>query len=258
MKIAITGKGGAGKTTFSATLSWILSNNYKVFAIDADPDMNLGTNLGINKEVTPLSRMKNLIKERTGAEPGAYGQIFKINPKISDLPDKLSIKHPQRENLRLLTMGTIEEGGEGCVCPASVMLKALLRHMLLKRNEIIILDMEAGIEHLGRGTAESVDLMIIVIEPSLKSLESAKRIKKLAEDIGIEKIEAILNKISNSKEKDFIKGELKKMGLSCIGTIPFDDTIIKADIEGKPLAFYKSSKAFRSIERMAEKILTLD
>ena len=256
MKIAITGKGGVGKTTLSGTLACILSQRYKVFAIDADPDMNLASSLGITEPITPISKMKDLIKERTGAESGAsFGEVFKMNPKISDLPESLSINYDSKGNLKLLVMGTIDKGGEGCICPASVLLKALMRNLILKKDEFVILDMEAGIEHLGRKTAEAVDLMIIVVEPGLKSLETAERIKRLASDIGIPKIACVINKASNETEENFVIQKLKEMGLDVIGSIPRDENVVKSDMEGKPLAKYPESSAFKSIEKIAEAIL---
>jgi len=259
MKIAITGKGGVGKTTLSGTLACILSQHYKVFAIDADPDMNLASSLGITEPITPISKMKDLIKERTGAESGSsFGEVFKMNPKISDLPESLSINYDDKGNLKLLVMGTVDKGGEGCVCPASVLLKALLRNLILKKDEIVILDMEAGIEHLGRKTAEAVDLMIIVVEPGLKSIETAERIKRLATDIGIPKIACVINKASNEAEENFVVQKLKEIGLDVIGSIPRDENVIKADMEGHPLVNYPESTAFKSIEKIAEIILGQD
>ncbi len=256
MKIAVTGKGGVGKTTLSGTLAFILSRTYKVFAIDADPDMNLASSLGIHTKITPISKMRELIKERTGAEPGSsFGEVFKMNPKISDLPESLSIKYDSNENLRLLVMGTVEKGGEGCICPASVLLKALMRNLILKKDELVILDMEAGIEHLGRRTAEAVDIMIIVVEPGLKSLETADRIKKLAAEIGINKITCVINKVSNKNEEEFVTRKLEEMELNVIGSIPRDEIVIKADMEGKPLISYSESKALKSIEDIAKNIL---
>lgn len=258
MKVAITGKGGVGKTTFSGTLACILSEKYKVYAIDADPDMNLASSLGITKEITPISKMKELIKERTGAEPGSsFGEVFKVNPKISDLPETLSVNYDESGHLKVMVMGTVEKGGNGCVCPASVLLKALLRHLILKKDEIVILDMEAGIEHLGRKTAEAVDLMIIVTEPSSKSFETVERIKQLSKDIGIKNIACVLNKVSGKEELEFAENNLKKMDLSVIGCIPYDKDVATADRNREPLIKYENSKALTSIRKISEKILSL-
>lgn len=256
MKIAITGKGGVGKTTLSSTLSCIFSRKYQVFAIDADPDMNLASSLGITKKIIPISKMKGLIKERTGAEPGtSFGGIFKINPQISDLPESLSLDYDPEGRLKLLVMGTVDKGGDGCICPASVLLKALLRHVILKKDEIVILDMEAGIEHLGRKTAESVDMLIVVVEPGLKSLETAERIKKLAGDIGIKNILAVVNKVSSAEEEEFVLQKLNELNIEVLGTIPYDRIVIQADMEARPLTDYESSPAIESIENIAENIL---
>lgn len=256
MKIAVTGKGGVGKTTLASTLSCIFSRKYKVFAVDADPDMNLASSLGIREEIIPIAKMKDLIKDRTGAEPGSsFGEIFKINPKISDLPDSLSIDYDPEGRLKLLVMGTVDKGGDGCICPASVLLKAMLRHMILKKDEIIILDMEAGIEHLGRKTAESVDIMIVVVEPGLKSLETARRIKKLAKDIGIKNLQAVINKVSSTAEEEFVQEKLKELKIEVLGSIPQDQSVVKADMEAKPLTDYDNSPASMAIETIAENIL---
>lgn len=272
MKIAITGKGGVGKTTISSTLACILSQKYNVFAIDADPDMNLTSSLGVKDEITPISQMRELIKERTGADiESSFGQVFKMNPKISDLPEKLSYDYKTKcaipnnykcgsnttdtGSLKLMVMGTIDKGGEGCACPASILLKALLRHIVVKKEEIVILDMEAGIEHLGRKTAQSVDLMIVVVEPGLKSIETAKRIKKLANDIGILQVVAILNKFSTDKEEEFVKSNLKEVEIELVGAIPIDKMVTKSDMEGLPLTEYTDSKALSTITELAKKLL---
>ena len=256
MKIAITGKGGVGKTTLSGTLAFLLSRTYKVFAIDADPDMNLASSMGIHTKITPISKMRDLIKERTGAEPGSsFGEVFKINPNISDLPETMSVKVKDDDSLKLLVMGTVDKGGEGCICPASVLLKALMRNLILKKDEIVILDMEAGIEHLGRRTAEAVDVMVIVVEPGLKSLETAERIKRLAADIGVKNIVVVINKVFSESEEEFVTSKLKELSLEVLGSIPRDDKVVLADMEGKILLDYPESAALKSMQEIAENLL---
>ena len=254
MKIAITGKGGVGKTFLSSTLARLFEKNgYKVIAVDADPDMNLGCALGIDDEITPLSKMNDLIEERTGARVGEYGSVFKMNPKVDDIVEKYAYK---KGNIYLLTMGTVEQGGGGCVCPASVLLRRLLRHLIVKRNEVVILDMEAGIEHLGRKTTENVDLMIVVVEPSKKSLLTAKRIKKLANDINIPRLCAIVNKVKNDKEKETFKKIFEdEVGIPIIGYIPYSDEVSFCDLKGVPLNL--DSDTGKEIEKIYCNILSI-
>ena len=180
MKIAISGKGGVGKTTFAALLARTLNEQGKsVLAIDADPDANLAAALGIEgaDKIVPIAEMKEMIFERTEAQPGSIGGFFKLNPKVDDLPDALSAR---LGNIKLMRLGGVKKGGAGCICPESTLLKALVTHIVLCRDEVVIMDMEAGIEHLGRGTARAVDKLIIVVEPGRRSLDTAENIKRLA------------------------------------------------------------------------------
>ena len=242
MKIAISGKGGVGKTLLSSSLAKIFSDSdYKVIAIDADPDANLAATLGFPdpEAIVPISEMKELIQERTGAIPGQSAPYFKLNPKVDDIPDKYAQVH---NNIRLMIMGRIKKGGAGCYCPENALLQTLMGHLLLARNEVIILDMEAGIEHLGRGTAGAVDELIIVVEPGRRSIETAANIKELASQIGLNNIAVVGNKVRNDADRDFIISNLN--GIKVLGFIPYDESVIEADHAGShPL---ESSDSVRS------------
>ena len=199
-------------------------------AIDADPDTNLALALGFPKpeEIIPISEMKELIEERTGAAPGQVGPIFKLNPKVDDIPE---IYAQKQDNIRLMVMGRVKAGGSGCYCPENSLLQALIVHLLLARNEVVILDMAAGIEHLSRATARAVDLLIVVVEPGRKSIETATRIKKLAGEIGIPQVVAVGNKIRIDSDHDFLLSSLPDFDF--LGFIPYDQAIIDADIINK-------------------------
>jgi len=235
MKIAVSGKGGVGKTLISAVLAKLfVGRNLKVFAIDADPDANLAHTLRFPEasKITPLIEMKKLIEERTGAKAGSSSPYFKLNPKVDDIPDRYFVKH---EGISLAVMGTVRGGGLGCTCAENAFLKALLRHLIVEREEVVILDMEAGIEHLGRGTVESVDRLFIVVEPGSRSIETAKRISKLASEIGIARFGVIGNKIRSDKDRKFITGSLP--GFDFAGFISYNDRLIDADLNNLP--FYE-------------------
>ncbi len=231
MKIAISGKGGVGKTLLASILAKSFAEaGYRVLAIDADPDANLAATLGFShpEKITPISEMSELIKERTGARPGETAPYFKLNPKVSDLPEKYSQK---LDGISLMVMGRAKRGGTGCYCPENALLKALMSHLLLARDEVVILDMEAGIEHLGRATAGAVDKLILVVEPGRRSIETASTIRKLSRDIGLKNPAAVGNKIRNEADKDFLTSTMPEFEF--LGFIPYDTAIVDADLEGK-------------------------
>ena len=234
MKLAISGKGGVGKTLLAALLAREFARNgYSVLAIDADPDTNLASALGFPhpEEITPISEMKELIEERTGVKPGQPGSLFKLNPKVDDIPEKYAQKI---DGIRLMVMGKVKKGGSGCYCSENTLLQALMAHLLVARNEVVILDMAAGIEHLGRATAKAVDKLIVVVEPGRKSVETAFRIKKLAQDIGVSQIVAVGNKIRNQADRNFLTSNLP--GFEFLGFIPYDTAIIDAEISNVRLS----------------------
>ena len=205
---------------------------YSVLAIDADPDANLAANLGFPQpeEITPVSKLEDLIEERTGARPGQSGSFFKLNPRVDDIPETYAVEH---DGIRLMVMGRIKRGGTGCYCAEGVLLQALLSHLLLQRDEVVIVDMEAGIEHLSRGTARAVDRLIIVVEPGRRSIETARRIRELAEDIGVNNIAVVGNKIHNQSDREFITSSLPDMAF--LGFIPYDQALVDADLANRPI-----------------------
>jgi CO dehydrogenase maturation factor len=229
MKVAITGKGGVGKTTFAAILSRLYAiEGYRVLAVDADPDANLALALGFPDEIiskiVPIAEMKDLIAERTSTPTDSFSKMFKLNPQVDDIPDKYCTRY---NGVNLLTMGTVESGGSGCVCPEHVLLKRLTSHLVLQNKDVVVMDMEAGIEHLGRGTAQSVNAFIVVVEPGARSLQTYHKIKKLASDIGISKIYAVGNKIKNDADKAYVLGNIDPE--ACLGFISYNVAVVNSD-----------------------------
>lgn len=232
MKIAISGKGGVGKSTFAAALALTLAKNGgKVLALDADPDANLAAALGISRElqktIVPISRQIELIEERTGAKVDQYGKVFKLNPEVSDVADQYAITH---NGVSLLVLGAIKNGGGGCACPENTFIRALVTDLVLFKNETLIMDMEAGIEHLGRATAQGVDVMVVVVEPGQRSIDCATTVIRMANEIGIKKLVFVLNKVSSKEDEDFIREALP--GQDIIAVIPYSKSIRNADRDG--------------------------
>lgn len=235
MKLAITGKGGVGKTTFTSLLACSFRDlGYQVLAIDADPSPCLGAALGFPPDtlagLTPIAKMEELIYERTGAKPGTIGGFFKINPRVDDIPDRFAA---EKDGIRLLELGAVEMGGAGCICPESAVLRSLVTHILLQRDEVVLLDMYAGVEHLGRATADAVDAMLIVVEPTARSLGTAEQIKALAEDIKIGDLYIVGSRVAGPDDEAFIREHAP--GLPVIGFLMEDARVREADRRGVPV-----------------------
>ena len=212
MKIALSGKGGVGKTTLTALLArQAAARGHPVLVIDADPNPNLHLALGFPSAPPALVGMKDLIEERLGSLEG----FFRLNPRVDDIPDRFSFED---HGVRLLVMGSISQGGGGCACPQSAFLRNLLQHVMLERSDWVFMDCEAGLEHLGRATSRGADALLIVVEPSQSSLETAHRIQQLAADIGLSRLFVVGNKVRDAEERELI--EQGMTGLKVLACLP--------------------------------------
>ncbi|HVO71961.1 MAG TPA: ArsA-related P-loop ATPase [Aggregatilineaceae bacterium] len=253
MKLAISGKGGVGKTTLAALLAQVYADTGRdVLAVDADPAPCLAGALGFPRDLRarlhPIAEMDALIEERTGAKPGTVGGFFTLNPRVDDLPERFSVTH---RGVRLLEMGSVDVGGSGCICPESAMLKTLFTHLLFRKDDVLILDMYAGVEHLGRATVDFVDALVIVVEPTRRSLGTAAQIKKLAADIGLTRLWLVGNKVRDDEEAAFLAAETP--GIPLLGTLPADLAVQEADRLG--VAVYDYVPALRqAAEEMARSL----
>ncbi|GAB4505006.1 MAG: carbon monoxide dehydrogenase accessory protein CooC [Anaerolineales bacterium] len=244
MKLAITGKGGVGKTTLTALLAQVYADQGRdVLAVDADPSPCLAGALGFPAELRaklrPIAEMDELIEERTGAKPGTVGGFFTLNPRVDDIPERFSVTH---RGVRLLEMGSVDLGGSGCICPESAMLKTLFTHLLFRKDDVLLLDMYAGVEHLGRATVDFVDAMIVVVEPTRRSLGTAAQIKKLANDIGLTRLYLVGNKVRDEEEAKFLQAETP--GLPVLGLLSADLRVQEADRLGIPVYDHVESLKF--------------
>ena len=235
MKLAISGKGGTGKSTLATALSLLMAGKgWRVVAVDADPDGNLAAALGASSEeasrIVPISRQKELIEERTGAKVKQYGQMFKLNPEVSDIAEGYGTN---LKGVTLLVLGAIEAGGSGCACPESVLLKALVSDLVLHRKDALVMDMEAGVEHLGRATARGVDTLLVMVEPSQRAIDSAHRVARMGAEIGLRDIRFVANKVTCPADEQYIRAALP--GSDIVGVIPFSEDIRLAERQGHPV-----------------------
>jgi CO dehydrogenase maturation factor len=257
LKIAISGKGGVGKTTLAGILARLLGREGKeVLVLDADPASTLAGAVGVSPEVasgiTPLSSMLDMIEDRTGVRPGAgYGGMFKLNPRVDDLADRFAIEG--KDGVRLLVLGTIKQGGSGCFCPESALLKSLLKHLILERDQYLIMDMEAGLEHLGRASSRNMDVMIVVVEPGMRSVDIALRIRNMAKEIGIPKVVAVINKAFDTDGAEIVRKQMEEQGVPVVAIIPYSMAMVEADLRGiSPMDVEGGEEVVQAVDRIRE------
>jgi CO dehydrogenase maturation factor len=253
-KIAIGGKGGVGKTTVCAILAQQFANGgYDVLAIDADPDVNLASAFGIPQERSPepLIKMKELIAERTGTGKDTLGAYFKLNPKVSDLPQEY---WHEFSGLKLLVLGAITQAGAGCACPEGAFLKALLTHTILQRKEVVMVDLAAGVEFMGRASVQGIDAMVLVVEPGARSIETANNMAQMAKKLGIGRVGAIVNKVVEPRQVDLIKSQLKDAVL--LGTLKYSRSLQEADLNRTP-AFEADAEITQELKRAEVRLAEL-
>lgn len=254
MKIAVSGKGGVGKTLVAGSLAVSFARSgLKTIAIDADPSPNLALTLGLSAEearkILPISENRELVESKTST---GYSGVFRLTFTVDDIVREYAVNTPFGVNL--IVMGTVKSMGSGCTCPANAVIRALLRHLVLERDEVVILDMEAGVEHMGRGTAQNVDVMLVVTDANMKSLETAKKINELAMNAGLKKVFIVGNKIADKNQKDAIECFAGKCNMAVLGYVPFDKNVMEAEMHGETPLKYADSEAILAIEKLREKI----
>ncbi len=224
LKIGVGGKGGVGKTTVTALLAGAAVHaGRRVVVVDADPNPTLAITLGYSQPITPLLENAELIEERVG-----QGGLITLNPAVDDLLSQFGVQH---EGLTILVLGGIRGGGQGCACPASALLRAILQHLVLSSEETVFVDLEAGVEPFGRATAQALDALLLVTDSDRRSLDTVRRVLGLAQEIGLSRVYAVGNKVGDQEELEFIRQALPPQ-LPFLGAIPFSARIKEGGCRG--------------------------
>ena len=255
MKIAVAGKGGVGKTLIAGGLArGFAERKYKTIAIDADSSPNLALTLGLTAEearkIVPISENKELVDSKTST---GYSGVYNLNFRVDDIVKEYAVATPLGVNL--IVMGTVRSMGAGCMCAPTAVIRALLRHLVVERDEAVVLDLEAGVEHIGRGTARQVDVLLIVADSNLKSLEIAKHIHDLASEAGMKQLYLVGNRVMNDEQKEAIKSYADKNGLTLLDFVPFDTKVTESDMLGKTPLLNKEIEAVKTIDNICELLL---
>ena len=259
-KVAVAGKGGVGKTTVVGSLARIWGRDgMKVLAVDADPAAHLHTILEVppDKVPRPISEELELIEERTGAKPGtSSGPFYKLNPRVDDIPDRYSVVGA--DGVRLVVLGTIRAAGSGCFCPENSVLRSLIDHIVLERDDAVLIDMEAGLEQFGRSTCRGVDLLMIVVEPGSRSVDTAGRIAVLAREMGVGRVAVVANGVRGEEDVEAVRGLLASRSLELAYSLPHSDAVARADLDGRsPFTGPGAEEWVQSVGRLSERILRL-
>jgi CO dehydrogenase maturation factor len=255
VKIAVCGKGGVGKTLIAAGLACSFTDaGLKTLAIDADSTPNLALTLGITAEearkILPISENKELIESKTSTE---YPGVYRLSFTVDDIIKRYSVNTPF--GVDLIVMGTVKSMGSGCTCAANAVLRALLRHLIVERDEAVILDMEAGVEHMGRGTARSVDQMLIVADANMKALEIAKRVEELAIKAGMKQVFLVGNKVADQAQRLVINNFARDNALRVLDLVPFDQKVVESEMKGETPLKNKKSEATQAIRKLREELV---